>query len=611
MNAASSSQRISYEQENPHGIQVRQDGTVRFRLWAPGVNEVRLEISGRPDLLPMTPSGDGWYEATAGASMGDRYRFVLPDGLKVPDPASRYQPQDVHGPSEVVDPASWTWEDTAWKGRPWEEAAIYELHIGTFTPEGTFRAAIGKLDHLVRLGITAIELMPVGDFPGRRNWGYDGVLPYAPDSSYGRPEDLKELVEAAHARGLMILLDVVYNHFGPDGNYLSVYAPQFFTDRYKTPWGPAVNFDGERSRPVREFVIHNAQHWIRQFHFDGLRVDAVHAIFDDSPKHILDELAERVHAATGDGPPVHLVLENEKNQARLLERDPAMRPVLYTAQWNDDVHHVLHTAATGEEKGYYKEYRGDTWRLGRALAEGFAFQGEHMAYKGAPRGEPCAHLPPAAFIAFLQNHDQVGNRAFGDRIGASVSAEVLRAAVSCYVLLPQIPMLFMGEEWNSSQPFPFFCDFGPDLAEAVRKGRREEFSRFPEFRDPKQRERIPDPQAEGTFASAKLRWEELFQTAHNEWLDWYRRILAKRRESIQPIITRIRCSGKFRVLTGSAVSVDWHLDPSGDLLLWANLSAVPVSGFTTRCSTVIWQEGDVNEKDGTLGPWTVLWCMTA
>jgi malto-oligosyltrehalose trehalohydrolase len=599
--------------ENPHGAEIREDGTVRFRLWAPAVAGVELDVLGQAGPRAMQPIGEGWHELiTARASAGDRYRFILPDGLKVPDPASRYQPEDVHGPSELIDPASWTWTDASWKNRPWEEAVVYELHIGTFTPEGTFQAAIEKLDPLARLGVTAIEIMPVGDFPGRRNWGYDGVLPYAPDSSYGRPEDLKAFIEEAHARGLMVLLDVMYNHFGPDGNYLSVYAPQFFSRKHKTPWGAAINFDGACSRPVRDFVVCNAIYWLRQYHFDGLRLDAVHAIADDSPKHILRELAERVRAEFPDAR-VHLVLENEKNEARWLEPDDTSRPALYTglytAQWNDDLHHVLHTAVTGEDQGYYAEYRGDSWKLGRSLAEGFAFQGETMHYKGRPRGEVSSHLPPSSFVAFLQNHDQVGNRAFGDRIGAGVLPHVLRAAAACYLLLPQVPMLFMGEEWNSLQPFPFFCDFGPDLADAVRQGRRDEFARFPEFQDPSRRELIPDPQAVETFDSAKLRWDDLDEPAHREWLEWYRKILDVRRQSIQPLMTKIRRGGAFRVLDDGAVRVTWQLESAGELQLATNLSAVPVHGFSISPSAPIWQEGSVNRESGILQPWTVVWSV--
>ena len=408
----------------------------------PRLSASRLEIEGGTSPLQLDPLDDGWHELIArNIACRARYRFVLSDGMRVPDPASRFQPDDVHGPSELIDPRAWHWNDDAWKGRPWEEAVLYELHLGAFTPDGTFRAAIDKLDHLAELGITALEIMPVADFPGKRNWGYDGVLPFAPDSSYGRPDDFKALIEAAHARGMMVLLDVVYNHFGPDGNYLSLYAPQFFTERHKTPWGAAINYDGPSSRPVREFFIHNALYWLEEFHLDGLRLDAVHAIIDDSPVDILQELAERVQS-TDFGRSVRLVLENEKNQARRLMRESDGRPRWYTAQWNDDVHHVLHTAATGESHTYYGPYLGDTSKLGRALAEGFVRE----------RGESSGHLPPTAFIAFIQNHDQIGNRAVGDRLPCAASQAPVGAVAAVYLLLPQIPMLFMGEEWGADSP---------------------------------------------------------------------------------------------------------------------------------------------------------------
>lgn len=588
----------------PFGAEVRPDGRMRFRLWAPSHPQIGLELDGATEPLPMAPAAgeEGWHElVTDRARPGTRYCFVLPDGLRVPDPASRHQPEDVHGPSEVVDPRAHAWQDAEWRGRPWEEAVVYELHVGAFTPEGTFRAAIGKLDHLAALGVTAIEIMPVADFPGRRNWGYDGVLPYAPDASYGRPEDLKALVEAAHARGLMVLLDVVYNHFGPEGNYLHAIACETFTDRHKTPWGAGLNME---ARPVREFFVHNALYWIEEYHLDGLRLDAVHAILDDSERHLLEELAGRVRAAAGSRP-VHLVLENEENSAARLARGEGAAPRLYTAQWNDDVHHVLHTAATGESAGYYVEYQGRTELLGRALAEGFAFQGQMMGYRGHPRGEPSAHLPPTAFIAFLQNHDQVGNRAFGDRITATAPAEAVRAAACAYLLLPQIPMLFMGEEWAAAQPFPFFCDFGPELAEAVRKGRREEFARFPEFADPATRERIPDPTAGATFASAKLRWEDATQPPHAAWLDWYRRVLAVRRAEVVPLLPRLTRGGEWRVIGEGAVAVRWV--PAG-LALAANLSAAPVGGFGPAQGRVIWREGPA-EDSGAFGPWAVRWSI--
>jgi malto-oligosyltrehalose trehalohydrolase/4-alpha-glucanotransferase len=590
----------------PFGAELQADGKVRFRLWAPPHREVHVEVDG--EMLGMEAVGEGWHEViTDRAAAGSLYRFVLPDGLRVPDPASRYQPDDVHGPSEVIDPAAHLWKDADWSGRSWHEAVIYELHTGAFTPEGTFRAAIGKLDYLVGLGVTAIEIMPIADFPGRRNWGYDGVLPYAPDSSYGRPGDLKALIETAHSRGLMVLLDVVYNHFGPEGAYIHPIAPQAFTDRHKTPWWAAINFDGPNSGPVREFVIHNALYWIEEFHFDGLRLDAVHAILDHGPKHLLDELAERVRAAVP-GRHIHLILENEENQAKRLMRGQDGEPRWYTAQWNDDVHHVLHVAASGETKGYYADYKGDTQKLGRALAEGFAFQGELMPYRGRPRGEPTPQLPPTAFVAFIQNHDQVGNRAFGDRVTDFVPAAAARAIAAVYLPLPQIPMLFMGEEWAAAQPFPFFCDFGPDLADAVRNGRREEFARFPEFQDAAVRERIPDPTSEEIFLAAKLDWQDLERMPHAGWLDLYRRLLAVRHAEIMPRLAAIRTGGRYEVLGDGAVLVRWALGDGDILTLAANLVATSTPGFPTEPGRVLWQEGE-SSADGTFGPWAVRWSI--
>jgi malto-oligosyltrehalose trehalohydrolase len=588
----------------PFGAQVQADGTVRFRLWAPPHPKVKIELDG--ELMALGPVGDGWHELVTDRAHADtRYRFVLPDGSRVPDPASRYQPEDVHGPSEVVDPAAHAWRDADWCGRPWEEAVIYELHIGAFTPEGTFRAAIGKLDHLLALGVTAIEIMPIGDFPGRRNWGYDGVLPYAPDSSYGRPMDLKALVEAAHARGLMVLLDVVYNHFGPEGAYVHPIAPQTFSDRHKTPWGAAINFDGPGSATVREFVIHNALYWVEEFNLDGLRLDAVHAIRDDSPKHLLLELAERVRTAVA-GRHIHLILENDENQAERLSRAEGGEPRWYTAQWNDDVHHALHVAASGETKGYYADYSGATEKLGRALAEGFAFQGELMPYLGRSRGAPSSGLPPTAFVAFIQNHDQIGNRAFGDRITHFAPAAAARAIAAVCLLLPQIPLMFMGEEWGAKQPFPFFCDFAPNLADAVRKGRRDEFARFPEFHDPETRELIPDPTAEETFASAKLSWEDIARVPHAGWLAWHRRVLATRHAEIVPSLAAIRAGGRYEVFGEGAIIVSWKLGRRDVLVLAANLSDVPAQGFPSGSGRVLWQEGEAG-ADGAFGPWTVRW----
>ncbi len=583
----------------PHGAEIASDGRVRFRLWAPGSERVVLAIeNGRS--IPLDRLADGWHELlTDEAEAGTLYRFELADGLRVPDPASRFQPGDVHGPSEVIDPTAFSWSDDV-AARPWHEAVVYELHVGAFTTEGTFAAAAGRLDHLASLGITAIELMPVSDFPGRRNWGYDGVLPYAPDSAYGRPEDLKRLVAAAHARGIMVILDCVYNHFGPDGNYLPVYAPSFFTDRHKTPWGAGINYDGADGRPVRDFAIENALYWLEEYDLDGLRLDAVHAIMDDSPRHLLDELADAVHAMRRDRP-THLILENEENAASRLRRTAEGAPATFTAQWNDDVHHVLHVAATGEDAGYYKEYAGRTDLLGRALAEGFAFQGEMMEYRGETRGEPSAALPPPAFVAFVQNHDQIGNRAFGDRLTTIVrEPERLRAISAISLLLPQIPMLFMGEEWGEQAPFPFFCDFAGDLADAVRNGRRDEFKRFPEFQDPARRDAIPDPLADATFAAAKLGWNGI----EGEALARTRALLDLRRRVVLPLLPHIRRSGAYEILGDGAVAVRWDAGEAGTLILAANLSGTPVRLPEGDGGSVFHAEG---ETAGSLGPWSVRW----
>jgi malto-oligosyltrehalose trehalohydrolase len=589
--------------ELPFGAHVLADGRVRFRLWAPAQQRVGLELDGATASLPMLPFDQGWHELiTYDAKLATRYRFVLQDDLRVPDPASRFQPDDVHGASEVIDPSNYDWRDSEWRGRAWEDAVVYELHIGAFTAAGTFRAAIDKLDHLVALGVTALEIMPVADFPGRRNWGYDGAFLYAPDSSYGRPEDFKALIDAAHARGLMVLLDVVYNHFGPDGNYLASYAPQFFSERHKTPWGAALNYDGPQSRSVRDFMIHNALYWLAEFHLDGLRLDAVHAIADDSDKHLLVELAERVRAFVNDRP-IHLIVENEDNHAHLLKRDGTA--LLYSAQWNDDVHHVLHTAATNEASGYYQDYLDDTIKLGRALAQGFAYQGELMSYRNAPRGEASTELPPTAFVAFIQNHDQIGNRAYGERIAQLASDDAVRAIAAVYLLLPQVPMLFMGEEWNATQPFAFFCDFSGDLAQAVSKGRRAEFARFSDFQDADKRARIPDPQAETTFMAAKLQWHDLQNPQHSKQLEWYRRILQVRQRDIRPLLADIRRAGSYVVVAPGAVLVTWP-SATTELILAANLSNDTVD-FPLTTGRVLWQQGVVDERH--FAPWAVRWSL--
>ncbi|MFP5078035.1 malto-oligosyltrehalose trehalohydrolase [Rhizobium sp. YIM 134829] len=576
---------------------------VLFRFWAPLHDAITLVIEGEDDRR-MERSPEGWHTLRVeGAGPGTRYRFRLPDGLEVPDPASRHQPEDVHGPSEVVDLAAYRWKSVEWAGRPWEEVVLYELHTGTFTKEGTFRTAIDKLDGLKEIGVTAIQIMPIADFPGRYNWGYDGVLPYAPDNSYGRPEDLMALVDAAHARGIAVFLDVVYNHFGPDGNYLPLYAP-LFTENHKTPWGNGINYDGENSKPVRDFVIENAISWITEFKIDGLRLDAVHAIKDDNGEHLLVELARRVRESAR-GRHVHLVVENEDNDSDLLKRNPDGSVPLYTAQWNDDIHHVLHIAATGETFGYYADYAENRpEKTARALAEGFVFQGEHMPYRGEARGKPSAGLPPTAFISFIQNHDQIGNRALGDRMIVSQPLEAIKAVAAVYLLSPQIPMLFMGEEWGAREPFPYFCDFNEELNEKVRKGRREELSRLPGF----DADDLMDPTALETFASGTLDWSQRETPEGRALIKFYRSLLTLRQERITPLLKGVGGdSGRFEA-EGETLAVSWTLAGGKRLALAANPSNRPAPlPKDQQEAEVLYLLGTAD--DGALGPWSVRWTL--
>jgi len=598
----------------PFGAAVRADGATRFRLWAPAATRVDLDLAttAARAVLPLAALEGGWFEAAVpGAPHGSRYAFRIDGAHTVPDPASRANPDDVHAPSMVVDPLAFDWQDGAWRGRPWREAVLYELHVGTFTPAGTFAAAIERLDDLADLGVTAIELMPVADFPGERNWGYDGVLPFAPDASYGPPEDLKALVQAAHARGLMVLLDVVYNHFGPEGNYLHLYAPQFFNPRHATPWGAAINFDGAHARTVRDFFVHNALYWLEEYHFDGLRLDAVHAIADDSRPDIVTELATRVREGPGRDRHVHLVLENDANQARYLGRDAAGAPRFATAQWNDDVHHALHVLLTGERDGYYADYAARPLRyLGRALAEGFAFQGEVSPYRAnRTRGEPSAHLPATAFVSFLQTHDQVGNRALGERIGMLAAPRALAAAAACVLLAPAPPLVFMGEEFAASAPFLFFCDFGPELAAAVTRGRREEFARFARFRDPAAQAAIPDPNDPATFARSKLDWRETALGGHRERLALYRRLLALRRAHIAPRLAGLAPPGAFTCIEPGALAVHWTLGDGARLHLAANFADAPAR-LPAPPGTVLYA-ADPPPAGGVLAPWSVIVTLEA
>ena len=581
-------------------------GLARFRVWAPIHELVCLRLLEHREDIPMFKVENGWHEVvTPLATHGSRYWFVLPNGEHLPDPASRYQPLDVAGPSEFVDLSRYRWQCHSWQGRPWHEAVIYELHVGAFTAEGTFGAVIDKLSHLADMGVTALEIMPVNDFPGKFNWGYDGVLHFAPDATYGRPEDLQRLIDAAHQAGLMVLLDVVYNHFGPHGNRLATFGPEFFTDRHQTPWGAGINFDGDDAGPVRQFFIDNALYWLEEFRLDGLRFDAVHAIADNSDQHIIEAIATVLKERIPDRK-IHLIMENEHNEAhRLTGHTDTSGKV--TAQWNDDIHHVLHTAVTGDTSGYYADFQGDAHKLARALAEGFAFQGEVMQYSDRTRGEPSASLPPTAFIAFMQNHDQIGNRAYGDRLVTQASADALRAVTAIHLLLPQIPLIFMGEEWGETQPFPFFCDFQGELAEAVRTGRREEFARFPEFAQPETCDNIPDPTSPDTFASAKLRWGDIDHAEQRTFIDLFKMLLAIRSREVIPRLSAITCGGKFEVMPSGAIQITWRSGSTESLTLVANLQSKPAPYTSVTRGRVIWEEGDWD--DGLLSPWFVQWSI--
>lgn len=586
------------------GAELESGGGTSFRLWAPAAHSVNLVLGPEREHL-MQSAGQGWHRLhVADVGAGARYRFRLDDGLLVPDPASRCNPDDVHGASEVVDPQAYAWQDADWVGRPWHEAVVYELHVGSFTPEGTFAAAQAKLADLAALGITAIELMPLADAPGARNWGYDGVLHFAPESSYGTPDALRALVDHAHGLGLMVLVDVVYNHFGPDGNYLHGYCPTFFNAAHQTPWGAAINFDGAANATVREFFVANALYWIEEFHCDGLRLDAVHQIRDDSPLNIVEEIAQAIDTGPGVDRHVHLVLENDANQASRLRRDDEGAPIASTAQWNDDLHHAAHVLLTGETDGYYADYADQPVQLlAKAFAQGYIFQGQASPHHGQPRGEPSGHLPPTAFISFLQNHDQIGNRAMGERLSALADARQLDALYACLLLSPHIPMLFMGEEFAASTPFLYFCDFEGDLAQAVSNGRRNEFKRFAIFADEAARARIPDPNAEATFTQSKLRWDERDAAPHSARLALVRELLALRRQHLVPRLAG-PMSGGVSTGEGDLLRVLWTLADGSDWQLVANLGdGAQVAALPRGFEPVYASHPLANE--GPLLPWCV------
>lgn len=562
----------------------------RFRLWAPSLREAAVRIEGETHGLDR--AADGWFEAELPAWGGAAYTFVA-HGQEVPDPAARMQRDDVHGPSLLVDPRGFEWT-ADWRGRPWHETVLYELHVGTFSTTGDFDGVRARLDHLAETGVTAIELCPVAQFSGDRGWGYDGVLLYAPHRAYGGPEGLKRLVDAAHARGLMVFLDVVYNHFGPDGNYLHAYAPEFFDHSRQTPWGDAIDY---RRPPVRRFFIENALYWLAEYRLDGLRLDAIDQIADPT---LVEEIAHAVRAH-GFERPVHLTTEDDRNITRLHARDAAGRPVLYDGEWNDDFHHVAHVLATGEDDGYYADYaddpRGD---MVTCLRDGFVQQGRPSPHRGgAPRGEPSAHLPPVAFVDFLQNHDQTGNRAFGERLTTLAPPEAVETLTALLLLSPMVPLLLMGEEWAETRPFQFFCDFHGELAEAVRKGRRREFARWRAFADPATRETIPDPNDPGTFARSRLDWTGLETEAGRARHALVRRLLAIRTAEIVPRLPGMSAMNGDAAPAGSrGVAARWRLGDGSRLGLVANLGGAPFEAALP--GRELFRRGDVARD-----PWAV------
>jgi len=596
------------------------EGGVRFRFYASAAQTIALELADAAGnrSVPMQPAGAGWFEAfDERAGHGTRYAFRIDGaGQTVPDPASRFQPEGVHAPSMVVDTRAFAWPDRAWMGHAWNAYAICELHVGTFTPEGTYAAAAERLDELAATGFTAIELMPLAATPGDRNWGYDGVLWYAPAERYGTPEELRSFIAAAHERGLAVLLDVVYNHFGPEGNYLHGYAPDFFTDAYQTPWGAAIDYGG--CDAARAYAIENALYWIDAYGFDGLRLDATQMIFDsrepaDGRTSVLVELRAavalrfdelRAGSAEGNRPTV-LVVENDHN-------DVALPDAGYHAQWNDDYHHAAHVLATGERGGYYAGYAArPAWHLLRSLTEGFGYQGEVSPHQGVPRGAPSARFPVVTFLDFLQNHDQIGNRAFGERLSTLTSDAALHAFTALLLLGPAPPLTFMGDEWAASTPFLFFCNFEPELAKLVTEGRRREFAGFAAFADEAVRERIPDPSARETFERSRIDWNERSREPHRTMLERYRTLLRVRAAEIVPRNAGITGHDAYGESIGArGLRANWCLSDGRRLHVDANLGGETADAFAEALpGRLLYATHAERYADGVAPAWAVRWTL--
>jgi maltooligosyltrehalose trehalohydrolase len=511
----------------PQGADLVTEG-VRYRVWAREARQVEALVwtgdDEAPRIIPLALDASGYYHGLDHQGQaGDLYKYRLNGKEDYPDPASRYQPEGVHGRSMVIDSRQFTWRHTEWSAPPLRNLVIYELHVGSFTPEGTFLAAIDKLPHVHSLGATAIEIMPVGDFGGERNWGYDGVAIYAPAHAYGHPDDLRALVDAAHELGLAVILDVVYNHLGPDGNYLGVYAPGYIDEERKTPWGGALRFDDPEYRPLRALFVSNPLYWRDEFHIDGFRLDATHAIIDESPRHITEEITTAIHEHGG-----FAIAEDSRNDSRLI-LPVEENGIGFDAVWADDFHHAVRVANTRENEGYLGDFSGTLAEIIETLRNGWLYRGQFSPSKGGKRGSECRHIPPRKFVHCISNHDQVGNRALGERLNHVISRDAYLAASALLCLSPYTPLLFMGQEWAASTPFLFFTDHNEELGKLVTKGRRLEFKDFASFNTPETLARIPDPQAVKTFTDSKLVWDELGDQKKSLTLELYRKCLALRR----------------------------------------------------------------------------------
>ena len=534
----------------------REDHGTRFRVWAPehGSVELVLERDHRRELRPLSRHEGGYWSATFDdVHAGETYRYRLEgdDARTFPDPASRFQPDGVHGPSQVVDPALFRWTDQEWRAPGREDFVIYELHVGTFSPQGTFRGVVERLPYLAQLGMTAIELMPVGDFPGSRNWGYDGVAIFAPARCYGTPDDLRALVNTAHQHGIAVLLDVVYNHLGPDGAYANVFSPYYFTDRHKSPWGQGVNMDGPHSAEVRAFFIANALHWVDEYHIDGLRLDATHAIHDDGPRHFIEELATTIRVSAQR--PVSVIAEDHRKLEKLVL--PARRQGWeLDGVWADDLHHQVRVHVAGDREGYYADYTGSTEDIAATIRQGWFLTGRHPTHTGESHGGDAAAIDPSRFVVCIQNHDQVGNRFDGARLHHQVDEATFRAISAMLFAVPETPLIFQGQEWATRAPFLFFTDHHAELGRQVTSGRRDEFASFAAFADPAQRARIPDPQEQDTFERSRLPWQELQRPEHACMLRLYQRLMGLR-ATAAPLRASDRDSYDARALDAETIVI--------------------------------------------------------